>query len=228
MGDFKHSERFHVELLSEDGYSSQKVVTEIGLDGVFVLSSDGKLTLRKYPLSHISRWAARGTTLTLYTKTPVDVEERAVALQASEAVVRSALDTLTCCCMQYVPRPSASVPFCLLLRFGSCDGTSLFAGRQLLAMGKVNSSPELTTILLPHRTHPPTPPPRRMCELINSKEGAGGRQGGEGRAQTANPYSALLSQSSSKKAPVRALDGLAGPCIGAAPGISRPVIAGTT
>ena len=36
----------------------------------------------------------------LYTRTPLDVEERQTTLTAGDHTVRSALDTLTCCCMQ--------------------------------------------------------------------------------------------------------------------------------
>lgn len=98
--DFKSSERFHVSLVSEDGYGTDRVICQIGLDGLLILSSDGNRTLKKYPLNHISRWALRSTNLVLYTKTPADVEERTVTLQGSEHTIRSVLDTLTCSCMQ--------------------------------------------------------------------------------------------------------------------------------
>jgi hypothetical protein len=101
MAQFKGvSEKFNISLLGEDGYSTERIVCEIGLDGLLVKSSDGQRTLRKYPLNHISRWALRGNNLVLYTKTPVDVEERTVTLQAGESTIRSVLDTLTSCCMQ--------------------------------------------------------------------------------------------------------------------------------
>lgn len=101
MGDFQSVEKFNVRLVSDDGLgSTERVVCQIGLDGVSVVSQDSGRTLRKYPLNHISRWAARGTSLVLYTRTPADVEERTVTLQADESTVRSVLDTLTCCCMQ--------------------------------------------------------------------------------------------------------------------------------
>jgi hypothetical protein len=99
--DFKGvSEKFSVSLLSDEGHGSERVVCQIGLDGLFILSSDGKRVQRKYPLNHISRWALRGSSLVLYTKTPVDVEERTVTLQSDDRTIRSALDTLTSCCMQ--------------------------------------------------------------------------------------------------------------------------------
>ena len=73
------------------------------MDGVLLLSSDASRTLRKYPLSHIARWALRGPSLVLYTRSPSDAGERAVTLAAaSEAGAQTLLDTLTCCCMQMV------------------------------------------------------------------------------------------------------------------------------
>ena len=49
------------------------------MDGLFLMSPDASRTLRKFPLSHIARWAtppsAGGAALVLYTRTPVDVEE---------------------------------------------------------------------------------------------------------------------------------------------------------
>ena len=94
------SEKFNVSLVSDEGYGTERVVAEIGLDGVFISSRDTQRMLRKYPLNHISRWALRDSSLVLYTKTPVDVEEVTVTLQGDDRIVRSALDTLTSCCMQ--------------------------------------------------------------------------------------------------------------------------------
>ncbi len=97
MVDFKGvSEKFRVRLVD----SGDNVVTQVGLDGLFILSSDGLHTLRKFPLNHIARWALRGSSLVLYTRTPVDVEERTLTLQGDDRIIRSLLDTLTCCCMQ--------------------------------------------------------------------------------------------------------------------------------
>lgn len=64
-------ERFHVRLLPEEGGSADRVVVEIGLEGLVVLDSSGSRSLRKYPLHHISRWSARGTQLILYTRSEV-------------------------------------------------------------------------------------------------------------------------------------------------------------
>ena len=97
MADFKGvSEKFRVRLVD----SGDNVVTQVGLDGLFILSSDSQRTLRKFPLNRIARWALRGTSLVLYTRTPMDVEERTLTLQGDDRVIRSLLDTLTCCCMQ--------------------------------------------------------------------------------------------------------------------------------
>ena len=94
------SEKFHLNLLGDDGHSTSRVYVQIGLDGLSFLTPDGARTLRKYPLNNISRWALRGTKLVLYTKTPGDVEENTVVLQGDEDTTRSVLDTLTCSCMQ--------------------------------------------------------------------------------------------------------------------------------
>ena len=100
MENFKgQAEKFHLNFVSDTG-SSDRVLCEIGLEGVILKSPDGQRTLKKYPLNHISRWALRGTSLVLYTKTPVDAEERTVTLQAGDSIIRSVLDTLTCSCMQ--------------------------------------------------------------------------------------------------------------------------------
>ena len=44
---------------------------EVGLEGFNVLDPGGGRALRKYPLHHISRWSMRGTSLILYTRSPV-------------------------------------------------------------------------------------------------------------------------------------------------------------
>ena len=84
---------------------------QIGLDGLFLLSPDTQRNLRKFPLEHVSRWARRGNMLNLYTRTPVDVEERTITLQGDDRTIGSVLDTLTSCCMQCV----ASLPLSLFL-----------------------------------------------------------------------------------------------------------------
>ncbi|GIL73762.1 hypothetical protein Vretimale_5370 [Volvox reticuliferus] len=98
--DFKGiSEKFRMNLVNYDG-KTDHVVVQIGLDGLKLLSASDNRTMRSYDLSHISRWQSRGGSLILYTRTPVDVEERQTTLSADDNTVRSALDTLTCCCMQ--------------------------------------------------------------------------------------------------------------------------------
>ncbi len=93
------SEKFRVSMTNSDGHTEQ-VTIQIGLEGLKVLTSDGSRTMRSYELSHISRWQSNGGNLILYTKTPVDVEERQLTLAGGDYTIRSALDTLTSCCMQ--------------------------------------------------------------------------------------------------------------------------------
>ncbi|EFJ42554.1 hypothetical protein VOLCADRAFT_119370 [Volvox carteri f. nagariensis] len=98
--DFKGtSEKFRMNLVSHEG-QNERVVVQIGLDGLKLLNASDNRTMRAYDLSHISRWQSRGGSLIIYTRTPVDVEERQTTLSADDNTVRSALDTLTCCCMQ--------------------------------------------------------------------------------------------------------------------------------
>ena len=100
MSDFKGvSEKFRLSLVHSDG-GTERVVVQIGLDGLKVLQASDNRSLRSYELGHISRWQSRGSQLVLYTKTAVDLEERQLTLQGDENTVRSALDTLTCSCMQ--------------------------------------------------------------------------------------------------------------------------------
>jgi hypothetical protein len=68
-------ERFSVRLVPEEGGPSDRVVVEIGMDGFNVVSPDGTRTLRKYPLTNISRWSARGSSLVLFTRSPVSPHE---------------------------------------------------------------------------------------------------------------------------------------------------------
>ncbi len=98
----KHVEKFRVSRTTADG-GVERVVVQLGLEGLRIMNADGSRLLNSYELSHISRWALRGTSLVLFTKTPVDVEERQLTLQADEHTIRNVLDMLTSCCMQYVP-----------------------------------------------------------------------------------------------------------------------------
>jgi hypothetical protein len=65
-------ERFSVRLLPEDGGGSgDRVLAEVGLEGFNILDASGSRNLRKYPLHHISRWSMRGSSLILFTRSPV-------------------------------------------------------------------------------------------------------------------------------------------------------------
>lgn len=100
MAAFKGvSEKFRLTLANPDG-SSERTTVQLGLDGLKLLNAEGTLTKRSYELSHISRWQATSGSLVLYTKTPVDVEERQLTLKGDDHIVQSTLDSLTCCCMQ--------------------------------------------------------------------------------------------------------------------------------
>ncbi|KAK2080475.1 hypothetical protein QBZ16_000328 [Prototheca wickerhamii] len=92
-------EKFNVRLAPEDGGPAEAVVAEVGLEGFNLLSLSGRV-LRKYPLHHISRWSMRGSSLILFAKSPVDVEDRTIVLSGDEYTIRSVLDTLTSSCMQ--------------------------------------------------------------------------------------------------------------------------------
>lgn len=99
MGDFSATTKFRLRLLHSDG-SSEQASVQIGLEGLKVMDPSSGRTMKSFDLGHISRWQSRGNSLILYTRTPVDVEERQLTLQGDEHTVRSALDTLTCSCMQ--------------------------------------------------------------------------------------------------------------------------------
>jgi hypothetical protein len=99
MGDFGATSKFRVSLTHSDG-SSERVSVTIGLDGLKITDANSGRTMRSYELGHISRWQSRGSSLVLYTKTPVDIEERSVTLQGDDNTIRNCLDTLTCSCMQ--------------------------------------------------------------------------------------------------------------------------------
>lgn len=100
MAGFKGiSERFRVNMMNSEGYS-ERVTVQLGMDGLAIFNAEGTTKKRAYELSHISRWQATGGTLVLYTRTPVDLEERQLTLTGDEHTIRNVLDTLTCCCMQ--------------------------------------------------------------------------------------------------------------------------------
>jgi hypothetical protein len=100
MADMKaFNERFKVERVNASG-DTERVTVQVGLEGLKILNADGTRTTNSYELSHISRWSMRGNSLILYTKTPVDVEERQITFRSNENMIRNVMDTLTCCCMQ--------------------------------------------------------------------------------------------------------------------------------
>ncbi|KAI7842789.1 hypothetical protein COHA_003535 [Chlorella ohadii] len=130
-------ERFHVRLLPEDGGGpGERVVVEVGLEGFNVFDSSGGRLQRKYPLHHISRWSMRGSSLILFTRSPVDVEDRSVTLQGDETTIRSVLDTLTCSCMQMAE----------MLQSGQGpDGAGAAAANSLNALLRKSKKPALLT-----------------------------------------------------------------------------------
>ena len=86
-------ERFHVRLLPEEGGGpGERVLAEVGLEGFNILDASGSRNLRKYPLHHISRWSMRGSSLILFTRSPVGVTGRAGAQPAAgpDALPRAA------------------------------------------------------------------------------------------------------------------------------------------
>jgi hypothetical protein len=101
MSDFKGvSERFRVNLINSDG-DTERVTVQVGLDGLKILSQDGSRTMRAYDLTYIKNWETLGSdNLVLYTKAPVDLEERQLTLAADAHTIRAAMDTIVSCCMQ--------------------------------------------------------------------------------------------------------------------------------
>jgi hypothetical protein len=96
---FSKTESFRLDLAHEDA-PPERVTVQIGLSGLKVLNREGTRTMRSYDLKHIARWQSTGNSLILYTRTPVDLEERQVTLSGDSTTIRSCLDTLTCSCMQ--------------------------------------------------------------------------------------------------------------------------------
>lgn len=100
MSEFK-AERFKVTLQNQDTLERESVTVEVSLDGLKILTPDQKRTLRVYGLKNITRWELRGSSLILYTKTSVDVEERQVTLNGEHKTCQLLLDTLTSFYFQY-------------------------------------------------------------------------------------------------------------------------------
>jgi hypothetical protein len=96
-----HSEKFYARLVDDNG--SDDVALDLSIDGLKVMDRNGRLTKSKYPLDHITRWTRSSDRLTMFVKTPVDIEEKAVSFYAPVSTVSALLDTLTCFCFQCVP-----------------------------------------------------------------------------------------------------------------------------
>lgn len=105
MAEFSgHSEKFRVTLA--DDHERQDILLEMSMEGLKIMNAAGTLTKRKIPLDHITRWSKATDRLTMFVKTPVDIEEKEVAFYGPHSVLASLLDTLTCFCLQYASLPS--------------------------------------------------------------------------------------------------------------------------
>lgn len=104
-----HSERFHARLVDDNG--SDDVALDLSIDGLKVMDRNARMIKSKYPLDHITRWTRSADRLTMFVKTPMDIEEKAVSFYAPGSTLSSLLDTLTCFCLQCGPPPCP--PRCL-------------------------------------------------------------------------------------------------------------------
>jgi hypothetical protein len=93
-----HSESFFATLV-DDGRSDD-VRVDLSIGGLEVLDRSGRMLLRKIPLEHITRWTRAADRLTMFVKTPVDLEETVVSFYASGPTLTAMLDTLTSTCLQ--------------------------------------------------------------------------------------------------------------------------------
>ena len=100
MGDFGATTKCRMQLVNPDRGSEDRVLVQVGMEGLKLQDASSGRMLSSYPLSHISRWSSRPTSLVLYVRTPVDVEEKQVTLKGDEWNTREVLDMLTCSCMQ--------------------------------------------------------------------------------------------------------------------------------
>jgi hypothetical protein len=99
MDNFQgHSEKFYARLVDDN--ESSDVSLDLSIDGLKVMDRNGRLTKRKIPLDHITRWTRSTDKMTMFIKTPVDIEEKAVSFQAPNSTLSSLLDTLTSFCLQ--------------------------------------------------------------------------------------------------------------------------------
>lgn len=95
-----HSEKFRLTIVDEN--TSEDVLLELSLEGLKVQDRNGRMTRRKVPLDQITRWSKATDRLTMFVKTPVDIEEKAIAFYGPHSTLTSLLDTLTCYCLQLV------------------------------------------------------------------------------------------------------------------------------
>lgn len=97
--DFQgHSETFYTTLVDDSG--SEDVSLNLSIDGLKVMDRSGRFTKRKIPLDHITRWTRNSDKLTMFVKSPVDIEEKPVSFYSSHGTLTSLLDSLTSFCLQ--------------------------------------------------------------------------------------------------------------------------------
>jgi hypothetical protein len=99
---FGHSEKFYMRLVDDN--ESSDVCLDLSIDGLRVLDRSGGRTKRKIPLDHITRWTRSHDRVTMFVKTPVDIEEKPVSFYGSGSALSSLLDTLTSFCLQCAHR----------------------------------------------------------------------------------------------------------------------------
>jgi len=97
--NFSSTERFRVSMISSDG-ASERVTVQLSLDGLKILTQDGSRTMRSYNLRNVSSWDLMDTSTVIWTKSDVDLEERALTLSGDSTTIRNVVDTLASCCMQ--------------------------------------------------------------------------------------------------------------------------------
>lgn len=108
-------ERFHVRLLPEEGGGpGERVVAEVGLEGFNIWDASGLRNLRKYPLHHISRWSMRGSSLYLFTRSPVRWRVGGASSEAAACLWQRQRAAL--------PLQGTHVAACASITAGGCGG----------------------------------------------------------------------------------------------------------
>jgi len=181
MADFSgHSERFHVVVA--DDSTREEALLELSMEGLKVMNPAGSLTRRKYPLEHITRWSRATDRLTMFVKTPVDVEEKALTLYGPHPVLSSLLDSLTSFCLQCAPLARRFRPrHALLPSRRAAALRSDTAGRASLerppsqqhAHGSARAGRSGWHV---HACTRPTPALPRLVEIMEAREGADARE----------------------------------------------------